>query len=225
MIMRASIRRSILPAGERPRTVLTGPGRGVRLNLDPRDGDGRLWLGLYEAELWRHVRRLCRPGMTCFDVGGSQGYYALMFTKITRSRLVTFEADPSLCRTIRANLALNPASAKLVEIREGRVGGPDESGATTLDAVADETFEPDLIKMDIEGAEADALIGAARILKGTRPALILEVHGRQVEQDCTQILRSHGYQPTTVDPRGWLAETRPLAHNRWLVAAGAGMGG
>jgi hypothetical protein len=29
-----------------------------------------------------------------------------------------------------------------------------------------------------------------------------------------------GYRPLVVTPRRWLAENRPLEHNRWLVARG-----
>jgi FkbM family methyltransferase len=36
---------------------------------------------------------------------------------------------------------------------------------------------PDLIKIDVEGAETEALLGARRILEERRPTLLLEIHG------------------------------------------------
>ena len=45
----------------------------------------------------------------------------------------------------------------------------------------DENLIPDLIKMDIEGAEVDALRGAREILQKHRPIIFLSVHPKQIE--------------------------------------------
>ncbi len=51
-----------------------GIGRGLRMEIDFRRGQTRLYLGLYEVELNGHLRELCRPGYRSFDVGGQLGY-------------------------------------------------------------------------------------------------------------------------------------------------------
>jgi len=48
---------------------------------------------------------------------------------------------------------------------------------TTLDRVARETgFVPDLIKIDVEGAEAEALAGAREVARQHQPRFIVEMH-------------------------------------------------
>jgi len=58
----------------------------------------------------------------------------------------------------------------------------------------------DLLKLDIEGAEHDALLGAAETIRRFRPVLILEIdgHGRRFGhsiEDTEALLESFGYAP------------------------------
>jgi len=53
--------------------------------------------------------------------------------------------------------------------------------------------KPDLIKLDVEGAEAMALEGARAMLSDLRPHLIIELHGVRPARDVLQILWSIGY--------------------------------
>jgi len=62
------------------RTVRFGLGRGLRIDADITQHK-RLLVGLYELELNRWLRRLCRPGYTAYDVGGQLGYDALVLAK------------------------------------------------------------------------------------------------------------------------------------------------
>jgi len=51
--------------------------------------------------------------------------------------------------------------------------------------------DPDLIQVDIEGAEAEFLEGARAILTGKRPVLVIELH--QTNAAVTEILDRYGY--------------------------------
>jgi FkbM family methyltransferase len=50
---------------------------------------------------------------------------------------------------------------------------------------------PDLIKIDVEGAEVDVLSGAGELLRGARPLLMIELHG--TNQGVSAALRSLNY--------------------------------
>jgi FkbM family methyltransferase len=52
---------------------------------------------------------------------------------------------------------------------------------------------PDVVKVDVEGAEAMALHGANHLLSTRKPRLAVELHGAEVARQALQILWSHGY--------------------------------
>jgi Methyltransferase FkbM domain len=84
--------------------------------------------------------------------------------------------------------------------RGGTTGGTVTTGGdgtipiTTLDdALADAPVDQiDLLKLDIEGAEVDALHGAAEILTRTR-RVIVEYHSRDLLAGCNEILEQTGF--------------------------------
>jgi len=53
--------------------------------------------------------------------------------------------------------------------------------------------KPDMIKLDVEGAEALALDGARHVLSLHKPRLVIELHGAKYARDVLQILWEHGY--------------------------------
>jgi hypothetical protein len=178
-----------------------------------------VYFGAYERELNKYFRRLVRRGCKAFDVGGHNGYDALLIANLSKGPVISFECDPDNIELMRKNFALNPFKIEAVQgFVSSRSGA---AGEITLDEMADRTFTPDFIKMDIEGAEADALRGAKRIMKAVHPAMILEVHGRDVEDQCLEILRDNGYSPTIVNQRKRIIrEQRGDDHNRWVVCEG-----
>ena len=68
-------KRAILPAPG-PRRLPIGIGRGLTMHIDFAH-QTRTYLGLYEIELNRYLRRILKPGFTAFDVGAQHGYDAL----------------------------------------------------------------------------------------------------------------------------------------------------
>jgi hypothetical protein len=209
-----ALKRRLLPAPG-PRRLPAGVGRGLRLSIDFQN-DTRLYAGLYEIELNRHLRRLCLPGSTSFDVGGFKGYDALVLARLTGSGVVSFDADPVACRRMRANFALNREGAQ-IQVVEAMVGAPGAD--ITLDDYAVKFGPPGFVKIDVDGGELDVLRGAEKILSDHRPSLIVETHSRELEQLCGRFLARRGYRPLVVKQRTVWRERRP-DDNQWLVAEG-----
>ncbi len=180
--------------------------RGVRLAVEVSEYEGYFrFLSGDERDLeldWLIAH--CRPGVTFFDVGANQGHIALaVATACPHVRVVAFEPDAEAARRLTANLAHNADLASRVELVRRAVGAASgtarfaaaegvNSGVGHLDAAGSlsvpvttlEAFtagggpRPDVIKIDVEGAEADVLDGLGG-LAGTISALSMEVHSYQ----------------------------------------------
>lgn len=57
-----------------------------------------------------------------------------------------------------------------------------------------EISSPNFVKMDIEGAEGEALKGAQKMLETCRPTILLSVHGQAVQEESEAFLKNIGYQ-------------------------------
>jgi FkbM family methyltransferase len=162
-----------------------------------------------EREVWERFLALLRPADVVFDVGASLGLYAVAAARLCRA-VYAFEPDPAILARLRANIALNrlanlhavpwaagdrPATLTLYSdgadgfapslAAHGGPGAP--RGVVPVQArpldeavAAGELPPPDVLKLDVEGAEALALRGAARILAGELGppprALLVEIH-------------------------------------------------
>ncbi len=103
----------------------------------------------------------------------------------------------------------------------GGLGGTQMGGVreelivavTTLDELLDATFAPDVVKLDVEGAEGLALAGARRLLQEVRPSLVIEcTHGRE---QAARILRETDYR--LFDPRHHFAPLSEPAYDTVAV--------
>lgn len=214
-MLKTRVKNALLPKGRNPRRLPLGIGKGIRLRIDLHDGMVRTYLGLYEIELNKHIRRLARPGVPAFDIGGREGYDAMVIAKLTAAPVLSVDFEPEFCDEIRRNADLNPALADKITVAQAFV---DDTGVT-LDELAAEHFMPGFVKMDIEGGEAAALRGATQVL-AHHPGLLVEVHAVDIEAEVLDILRGAGYDDVQiVNPRAWLADHRPIDHNRWVIAS------
>jgi Methyltransferase FkbM domain len=222
-------RRLIEPRFGAARRIPFGPAKGLRFEADPVLSLD-YWLGLYESELARWVRRMCRGETRCVDVGAYNGYHALVFAKLTKRPVLTYEPDPQAVIRTRRNVALNPQLAPLIELREVAVGGAPGPGIVSLDAellprVQDQRSAAWLLKIDVDGPESEVLRGAREFLRLARPHLIVETHAAELEHACAAALMQAGYSPVVVTQRRRLPADRSWppgapVQNRWLVALG-----
>lgn len=146
-----------------------------------------------------------RPGETVIDAGGCYGHTALYFAHQVgeAGQVFSFEFMPDNIRIFRRNLVLNPSLAACIKIVSNPlwsasgeslfVAGsgpatrvkPSQKCQTSsrVDTVCiDDVVQRyqlahiDFIKMDIEGAELEALKGAEATIRRDRPKLAISVY-------------------------------------------------
>lgn len=184
--------------------------------------------GTYEPEVARCLRDVLRPGMTFFDVGASIGFYTMLAASRVE-RVFAFEPLPRARQVLLANVQRNKLhhviviAAPLFSRQVSGVmnckrrfrSGKGNVRATTLDQFS---VVPDVIKVDVEGAEADVFLGGAEMLARRKPILVLELHptllsrfGR-TPKDPKRILRRCGYGTWTC-----LGKRRDMDISWWKI--------
>ena len=156
------------------------------------------WLGSYEYDKQRRFAQEVKKGAVVYDIGAHVGYYTLLAPVLVgcTGKVVAFEPLPRNLRYLRHHLALNHiTNVTVIEAVASQNGGtaffdegPDSSmgfvsehGCLEVKAVSlDELYSagaipaPGFIKMDIEGGEYKALIGAQNLLSNTHPVILLQ---------------------------------------------------
>jgi FkbM family methyltransferase len=193
--------------------------------------------GAYQPHLTGLFERTLAPGMTFVDVGANIGYFSLLAGRIVGETGAVVAIEPgerncvllhrSAVRNRLRNIRLHPCAISdrretLVYLPQGSNGtitglpgdGEVPSGgrlvpATTLDDLVASLDRVDVIKIDVEGAEARVLRSAAATLERHRPLvvsefsplLLEEVSGVTGDAYLAQLL-DLGYELSVVDPDG-----------------------
>jgi FkbM family methyltransferase len=194
--------------------VQAGPLAGFRIGLFC---GMRFIQGRYDRSTVATLQSLIRPGTVVYDIGAHVGYLTMVMARCVgpQGRVIAFEPLPLNCRYLRGHLRANRLhNVALRQACVAECNGPvcfqaqGGSGRGRLQAGSGGVFEavsldeeigagrllpPDLIKMDVEGAEVLALRGAIHTLRAHRPTLIVSVHGPQLHQQCRALLDELGY--------------------------------
>ncbi|MFB3918406.1 MAG: FkbM family methyltransferase [Terriglobales bacterium] len=171
----------------------------------PADSDWLVKFLLAEQARGLYGNPVCRPGDVVLDCGAHVGVYTRHAIKNGARLVVAIEPAPENRECLNRNLAQEIASGKVIVVpkgvwdREDRLflhrtagnSGGDSITAdgrsgdlaaplTTIDRLVEEFGLPrvDVIKMDIEGAERNALAGARATLSRLRPRLSIATYHR-----------------------------------------------
>jgi len=213
--------------------ILQGPLRGKKWIVG--SGNHGYWLGSYElGKRALFVKTVPAEGVV-YDLGANVGYYTLLSAVLAgpKGRVFAFEPLPRNLEFLRRHLSLNRIdNATVIEAAvadhsgtvrfeedastsKGRIGA--QGGLEVRSIALDDWIEkgklprPSLFKIDIEGAEFQALQGARKTLVQSHPPIFLSTHSGKAHKDCLSFLESLGYRIVPVDGK-------PLERSRDVLA-------
>lgn len=156
----------------------------------------------YEPDVTIVFRRLLRQGMGVIDIGANIGYFSMLSAKLVgpEGHVLAVEPNPRNAKMLEASRRLNDYShITVAQVAAGRTTGllalhaAHSNGTTSepsgsLDALLaaetvpslrlDNIVSPDrsvgLIKLDVEGAEYNAVLGCQDVIARDRPIIISE---------------------------------------------------
>jgi FkbM family methyltransferase len=209
-----------------------------------RGGHTDDWIAVnHEDSLAPVLDGLLPDGGVFLDVGAHVGRWALRLAR-KASRVVAVEPNPATAAVLRAHIALNDVrNVDVIEMAawdcETRLGlsdpqdkvtggstsvveGGDTVQARPLDAVLGDVT-PDLVKMDVEGADLHALRGMQEMLARARPTLFIEDHsiyGYYDRTDLETALHEAGYNWRLV--HGYQSADGRMIQAPYLICTPAG---
>lgn len=210
-----------------------GPCKGLWLELNPRTGQSYL-RGEAERAVQDVLAKRLRPDMIFYDLGANIGLFSLLAASLVgpTGKVFSFEPDAEIAARLRRNVERNgftnvtvidagiwSHSGEMAFARADQSSPDRGTGAlavntdrstvpvrcVSLDDFTQSAARPDLIKCDIEGAEAEMLRGATNILRSHKPSILCEIHSESNDRVCRTILQESGYKLEPVDGNHILA--------------------
>lgn len=223
--------------------LLHMPGDLDIYTLDSSAGALIYYLGSSAAEIAQFISQTLRPGMTCWDIGAHIGEFSLVAARAVapHGRVEAFEPQPDLCRLIEQSarrnslsniyvhseaisdtattatltLEVEPSVAHLAASAQPEGHGSLAVQTITLDSFyAASRVAPDLVKIDVEGAERLVLRGAQSVIDlpcESAPSWVIEFLPHNCARfsydarELLEIFTSRGYRTL------WLYEDGTLA--------------
>lgn len=185
-----------------------------------------------------------RAGDVCLDCGACEGFFAMQALAAGASQVICIEPNPEMADCLRLTFAAEIGEGKIVvrNVGVGAIdgqasfssnqispfGGTVEISSDTQTVIKLETVSRictelameriDFIKMDIEGAELQAVDGALPILRRDHPTLAITTYHRSFHYAALKIfLKAAGYRrirPAGVTDRGGKIFRPMLVHAR-----------
>lgn len=174
----------------------------------------------YELNLLEKIAEL-GPNQSglAVDVGANIGNHTVFFAKHLGLRVLSIEPEALNVNLLRENIEANglldpvevlpvAAMAKAGTVAlEQRIDGnrgtfsahASDTGVASMaldELVGDEDVA--LIKIDVEGAELEVLLGAERILRSQKPLVVVEAHGSADRAAMNHFFASREYAPVAI---------------------------
>lgn len=195
--------------------VMSNSLKGTKLRVNDLV-KGSVFIRDYEPDKQRAFRFLLRNNSIFFDVGANVGLHSFYVTRhFPNVKITAFEPLPGNAAYIREAIELNKFQNISVEeaavsssegdayfdVSKNNLMGKLAEQQTNLkvklitldDFVRRNNVYPDVIKIDVEGAESDVLRGSSHLIQQATPSMVIELHNPKQDLEVAGLLLSHGY--------------------------------
>jgi FkbM family methyltransferase len=219
--IKSGLQKILFPLGS-TQTIKWGYLKGSQLILSENTQWAPMF-GRWEPAMQKIIFNVVRKGDVVYDLGANFGLHGMLCARlIGKEGLVTnFEPLPENINEINRNYSINGITnfkniQKAVSNRNSKLTFSVAKHATqgklidnhyednnnliqvdtiTLDAfIGDGGALPSFIKMDIEGAEGDALEGYSNNIVKTFPEMIIELHSPEADKKVGLFLKEYKYK-------------------------------
>ena len=176
------------------------------------------WLGSYEMRKQKSFAHSIEPGQIVYDIGANVGIYTLLASKCVsaKGQVFAFEPLPENIKYLEKHVKLNDCQNVMIQSAAicdhcGVMRFEDAGCRATAHLSSNGVLEvktysldefiyvlnnpiPDIIKIDVEGAEYAVLQGARKLLTTNPPIIFLATHSSEIHAACCQLLNAVHYR-------------------------------
>jgi FkbM family methyltransferase len=228
--------------------IITHHGIQIHVNPGDNLGFYAYFLGGQRDHEVEMLIDLCAQARVFVDIGANAGWYSLAIARACANlAVVAFEPERKIAIEFRENLERNKELQTRVTLVEravgdrndelffqpsaseknpgvGRVTGEARSAdaykvpVVRLDSFCESGLKPDVVKIDVEGAEVDVLRGLSGLYKfGFPGAVLVETHAFYFPASATEFnaqvmdeLKLGGFSILRLQSGEWLPQSTPL---------------
>ena len=131
-----------------------------------------------ESSLTTAMLKLINPNSNIIDIGASYGFISIVLSRAVNDKggkVFSFEAEYDIVQNLKQSLKKN--KIKNVNIFNNFVGDENIKNIRTVDSlITNDNLNFDLIKIDTDGSDLDALKGCSKIIKKSQPIIVIEIN-------------------------------------------------
>jgi hypothetical protein len=167
----------------------------------------------YERQMSDALAETLSSETVFYDIGCGFGYHMHLALQsgVPEEQIFSFEPN-----NFRHAVVERHNNREGITLENKYVGSRQSPGTVTLDEYTSTHPSPDVLKMDIDGAEGTAIEGMREMLEAEMPELFLEIHPVKIErfprseQYMYDTLRELGYEMRYADHRRGEVDWKPL---------------